>query len=1089
MTRHAASRGPQVTLERPVRAAVVPPTLDEAQRSVVEHAGGPLLVLAGPGTGKTTTLVEAIVDRIEERGADPASVLALTFSRKAAEQLRDRVTARLGRTVASPISSTFHSFAYSLVRRFTPADLYAAPLRLLTAPQADVMVRDLLAHHGPSLGWPPGLAVAARTRGFAKEVAAVVARAREKGADHEQLVALGRDSDIPEFVAAGLFLEHYLTNLDDHGATDYPDLVRRAVIEAQSHREELRREFSHVFVDEYQDTDPGQVALLRAIAGDGLNLVAVGDPHQSIYGFRGAEVRGILDFPTQFPQVTGERAPVVVLGTTRRFGHEILAAATRVSDNLPLVGGIPAEVAHAFARPTPAPGTAAGSVEVSTYDTERAEAEHIADLLRREHLEHGTRWSDMAVLARSGRATLPVLRRLLSAAGVPVEVAADEIPLGEEPSVRPLLDALEVAVATADEESGTPTAERAEALLLSPLGGLEALELRALGRSLRQREVTLAAAERRTARGSGDLVAEALVRPEALDELPEEVAAKARRLGTLLVDVGAQAADGVDVERLLWQLWSATDWGQRLRRAVLKGGVGARRAHRDLDAVCALFDLAARTEQVRGRTSAASFLAEVTAQQIPADTLADKGVRGEAVRLLTAHRSKGLEWPVVVVAHVQDGAWPDLRRRATLLGADRITADVYGHLVLTRDLSAAALLAEERRLFYVACTRARRRLVVTAVASRSEDGEQASRFLDEVMPAGPDGERAPVPHVQGRPPRPLTMSGVVAELRRCVGDEGQPEPLRRAAALRLAALAEVEVNGRALVPAADPATWWGTHARSHSTQPVRPAEEPVRLSASTVTAVADCPAKWFLEHEAGGAVFSGQGAAFGNIVHKVAEHVAGGDLADATVDDLMELVDQVWAQLPFRTPWSAEKEREEARASIERFLNAHRSPDARTVVGTEKSFSFLATLPDGQQVSLRGFADRVEVTTDGTVVVVDLKTGKYPPSAKEVADHPQLGIYQYAVEQGALSDVVGPDARSGGAELWQLRASTQPRPKIQAQAPQSRDEEGWLLAERQLAETARTIRAEEFPALPGDHCRFCPFRAMCPARTTAGVIR
>src|SRR5213083_2812019 len=98
-----------------------PLDLDEDQRRVVDHPGGPLLVLAGPGTGKTTTLVEAIVDRIETRGAKPDEVLALTFSRKAAEQLRDRVTARLGRTMSTTMSSTFHSFAYALIRRYSPA--------------------------------------------------------------------------------------------------------------------------------------------------------------------------------------------------------------------------------------------------------------------------------------------------------------------------------------------------------------------------------------------------------------------------------------------------------------------------------------------------------------------------------------------------------------------------------------------------------------------------------------------------------------------------------------------------------------------------------------------------------------------------------------------------------------------------------------------------------------------------------------------------------------------------------------------------------------------------------------------------------
>jgi superfamily I DNA/RNA helicase len=142
----------------------------------------------------------------------------------------------------------------------------------------------------------------------------------------DDLVALGESEQMPVFVAAGLFLQSYLDNLDDQSATDYADLIRRAVIEANAHRPELRQQFRHVFVDEYQDTDPGQVALLRAIAGDGGDLVVVGDPHQSIYGFRGAEVRGILDFPADFPRADGTPAPVVPLRTTRRFGLRLLTA-------------------------------------------------------------------------------------------------------------------------------------------------------------------------------------------------------------------------------------------------------------------------------------------------------------------------------------------------------------------------------------------------------------------------------------------------------------------------------------------------------------------------------------------------------------------------------------------------------------------------------------------------------------------------------------------------------------------------------------------------------------------------------------------
>ena len=179
-------------------------------------------------------------------------------------------------------------------------DLPAVLAERLTTAHPDVL-RELLAHTPESVRWPSSLDHALGTRGFAKEVHAVLSRAREKGLEGPELAQLGRDHDAPELVAAGLFLDSYLTNLDAQGATDYPDLIRRATLEAEVHRDELRSRLRHVFVDEYQDTDPGQVALLRALAGDGRDLVVVGDPHQSIYAFRGAEVRGILEFPTQFP--------------------------------------------------------------------------------------------------------------------------------------------------------------------------------------------------------------------------------------------------------------------------------------------------------------------------------------------------------------------------------------------------------------------------------------------------------------------------------------------------------------------------------------------------------------------------------------------------------------------------------------------------------------------------------------------------------------------------------------------------------------------------------------------------------------------
>ena len=408
---------------------------------------------------------------------------------------------------------------------------------------------------------------------------------------------------LPEFVAAGLFLDQYLTNLDSQGAIDYADLIRRAVIEAEAHREELRARLRHVFVDEYQDTDPGQVALLRALAGDGRDLVVVGDPHQSIYAFRGAEVRGILDFPHSFCRADGGAAEVIALRTTRRFGPRMLVATQRIAQRLGLPGSIDAGARTAFLAPEAEVGPLGeGRVVVRTFDTERAEAEHLADTLRRAHLEDGIAWHDMAVLVRSGRASIPPLRRALGAAGVPVEVASDEVPLVRDPAVLPLLDALRAVVNLDNDDPDHVDhldAARAEALLLGPLAGLDAGDVRRLARLLRTREKEAARLEERTPRTSRDLIRRSVTELGLLEGLEGAEATRARAFIQLLRDAQAELTTGAPPEAVLWTLWSRTTWPQRLRRAIDLGGGAARRAHRDLDSICALFEVAARAEERR----------------------------------------------------------------------------------------------------------------------------------------------------------------------------------------------------------------------------------------------------------------------------------------------------------------------------------------------------------------------------------------------------------------------------------------------------------------------------------------------------------
>ena len=250
----------------------------------------------------------------------------------------------------------------------------------------------------------------------------------------------------------------------------------------------------------------------------------------------------------------------------------------------------------------------------------------------------------MAVLVRSGRSTLPALRRSLAAAGVPVEVASDDTPLVREPAVMPLLAALRIVVDAGVDDPTDPrfvAVDRVEELLTSPVGGLDATDVRALARALRAREKERAAQAGETAASSRELLRRSVLDPALLDGVGGSHGAAARRLADLLARANTVLDGGGTAEEVLWVLWSGTDWGRRLRAATRHGGNAARFAHRDLDALCALFEAAAKAEEQRGHTSVQSFLDTLTAQEIPADTLADRGVRGDAVRLLTAHRVQG----------------------------------------------------------------------------------------------------------------------------------------------------------------------------------------------------------------------------------------------------------------------------------------------------------------------------------------------------------------------------------------------------------------------------------------------------------------
>lgn len=1105
-------------LRRGAGPTSVPPRLDTFQQAVVDHRDGPLLVLAGPGTGKTTTVVEAVAARVEQGELRPDQALVLTFSRKSAEELRTRITRRLGRTTAAPMATTFHSFCYALVRRFSDPESYADPVQLLSAPEQDVRLRELLAGSVTErlTEWPLHLRAAVGTRGLAEQLRLLTDRARALGMDPEDLAALGDAAGRADWVAAGHFMEDYLTNLDQQASISYAELVHRArlIARMEEHRDVLRAEFPFVVVDEYQDTDPTQVSLLQAlVGGSGGNIMAVGDPDQSIYAFRGADVGGLWRFPTDFTQADGTTGRVLALGATRRFGPVLSAASRQVLGSTGARGPVSREVFETFREPQCVdPPYGDGEVQVRTFGSAAAEVEHIADLLRRAHLDDDVPWSQMAVLVRTS-ARLPRLQRSLLAAGVPVEVAGDEVPLRSQPAVQALLTALRVALRVASRvevsvatstgrelaAAGAEIApDEAQALLLGPLGGLDPAGLRRLATRLR-RDDRNGPDGLRSPRPSDLLLAAALAEPGLLRTTQGPEAAQALSLAQLLQRAGEALSRQLSAEEVLWMLWSGTSWPARLSSAVDRGGAAARRAHRDLDAVCALFDQAARVEERHHRRGAAGLLAELEAQEIPAQPMGEQSVRPESVRLLTAHRAKGLEWRVVVVAGVQEGEWPDLRWRGSILDADRLQADGLAPRTPT-----ATLLAEERRLFYVAVTRARQRLVVTAVSSVAEDGDQPSRFVSRL---GVD-----VGAPESRPRRPLSLVALTGELR-SLAERGSTSRVRAEAARRLASLAQVQSRaGGALAPTAAPARWWGLAELSSATVPIRASEAPLRLSGSALESLTTCPLRWFLDHEAGGASVSTAAQGFGSVLHALAEAVAHGSIA-AEEQVLSARLGEVWDRLDFAAPWVAERERAEAVAAMNRFLAWHRADRGRSLLGAEVAFEVevevevdvvggsaeaSTTRPlEPEKVVLRGSMDRVELAGDGRVHVVDFKTGRSCPTKAQVDASPQLGAYQLAVRSGAVDDLTEQPVHVGGAELVQLRnpapgskgvEGLDGLPKVQAQKAADARPDGAAPIERQLREAVRTLRLEDIAATRGPACRTCDFIRVCPAQPQGRTV-
>lgn len=1054
-------------LVRSVTAAAEAAVWGPDARAVLEHAGGALRVLGGPGTGKTTLVAHTVADRVL-RGVDPERVLVLTSSRRAAADLRERIVERLAAqgvtpTVREPLVRTVHSYAFAVLRlQAALQDL--PPPRLLSGPDQDVVIRELLAGERAAGGraWPAPLRPALGLPAFAGELRDLLMRAAERGLAPEDLFLLGRAHGRDEWVAAGRFFRSYEQVMLLRGsvgtavpqatapALDAAELVSAALLVLDTDVEVMRRESDrvrHLIVDDAQHLDPLQAALVTRLGAGAHELLLLGDPDQTIFSFRGADPALLT---------SGESA-VIRLVTDHRMAPPVRAAVSRLASRLP--------GARAGLR-GPTGQQLEGQVTVRLFSSAATEASWVANQLRRAHLLDAVAWSDMAVVVRSTGHALPVLRRALLAAGVPVAAPREELPVARQGAVLPMLWLLRCAVepAALDEET-------AAALLTSPLGGADPLVLRRLRRELRRRESVVRDTSDPLLVGVLQADSESAGRSQRrLDGLDDRTAAPAKRLAKLLTTAARAARRGDSAEEVLWQVWQASGLAKRWAATAARGGTAGLQADRDLDAVVALFDAAARyADRLPGADGGPAgvlgFCDYLADQQISGDSLAARSPQGESVSVLTAHAAAGREWSLVAVPGVQEGSWPDLRRRGSLLGVEHLIDATTG--VESSTVSRTApVLAEERRLLLVAASRARHRLLISAV--RGED-EQPSRFLDEIEGAdAPTHERPMAPRERG-----LILPELVAELRRVCCDPSESGERRRSAATGLAQLA------RAGVPGAHPDTWYGLGLPS-TDAPLRAPGELARVSPSLVELVSSCPLRWLLTRHGGEDVRT-LPAITGSLVHRLVQAAAAG----ATDEQLDQALSRAWAGVDAGAPWYSRAEHQRVRQMVAMFrLWWRASRGELTEVGCEQEVEVRLSPADASEggpgddpaVLLRGRVDRLERDRNGRPVIVDVKTSKIPISKEAAEDHPQLAIYQLAAAHGAFAGH-GLPAEPGGARIVQVSARTATSVQRNQRPLDAPALARWRAAVR---EAARRTAGPEFIAIDNGDCTRCPSKIACP---------
>jgi len=1130
--------GTRPRLLPPLRIAGARPELSPDQQAVVDlpPGSGPVILWGAPGTGKSTALVEAAVQRVNAGEVDPERVLVLAPSRVAATRLRDSLTARLGRSLGTAPARSWAAYAFDVIRRAHAVGLLPldGPPRLLSGPEQDQVIKELLdgAEEAPGMGrgWPRDLEAALPTRGFRQEVRELFDRLIEHDGGAEELEALAGEVGRPEWVAAARFYREYrdVMDLRNAGAFDPAGIISaaRSVFAGSPEFLEAERErLQLILVDDLHESNRSVYEFFLDLA-HGKDVIASVCPDTTVQGFRGARP----DLVTRVAEELGTDGRNVLnlqLTTSHRMVPALAEVYRRAALRVPRGADAPwartldpipvrhrGQDGEAAVEQSPAPEPESGDsgrardqgrppVTGAVFRGSGHELRFLASEIKSEHLKGKRSLEDLAVVVRNGSEVSRVQRFLL-AQGIPVRVSLGETAVRDELAVRPLLDVLGIVL-----EQLVLDPERTVELLSSRVGGASSLDVRRLRQRLRHEELTAGGT-----RGSDELLVEALQDPAWLETLGL-VARHALRIARMLA-AGRKAAQeqAANGETVLWAVWNASRLSDPWAETALESGAAGARADRDLDAVMALFESAERFATQFPGSGAAQFYDYLTAQELPMDTLTARPPVEEAVEVLTPAGAAGREWPVVFIAGLQEGTWPNTRLRGELLG-NTLLADAmeHGSVVALQQGPGERLRAirtDELRTFVTALSRASERLVLTAV---EDEESRSSAFLELAVPGASD-------EVGTQAIRSLDLRSLVAELRRtaeehhAVAQAARPEPGSRHtqppddgtgaeaedAAHVLALLARHEV------PGSHPAQWWGLSPASTEDDLV-PDGGIVVVSPSKVEKASKSPLEWFVP-AAGGEAHTDFARSLGTLIHAIAA-----ELPEATLDEYRELLDRRWPELGLPEGWENDALRRRADQMLFKLASyvASLKGSGRSLAAVEIDFAVdlaepLEFVPEGETAArtlrtrIKGQIDRLEVDASGAAYVVDLKTGKSKPRKEDIVQHAQLGTYQAAINEGAFAAGSGsgqdlltaggaeseapgrdvpPITRSGGAALVQLGDGT--KGFTEQQQPALGPDEGWamdLVHEAAIAMAGHAFEARHDSA--GTPFGGCKTPEVCP---------